>query len=218
MLNTNHLNQSQKESIEDILDIYEGQLNFKEFISLNFNSVKTKHIELIIGQDEFITLSMLTNKEDLKKYNSISIYEPGETILPKELYENFNSHLILEFSDIRKDFRDMFEKNKINKETYDLLERDEIKNSQFDILKEFILNNKNKKFIINCHAGISRSAAIGYILEDILNKVHNLKETEQEKILSYWRYSPNKIIIEKFKGSEFFNKYDEDSLDLENIF
>lgn len=212
-----HLNQHQKEYIEDILDYHNNQLNYKDYIELKFNSTQTKNIELIIGQDEFTTLSLLTKKEDLKKYNCISIYEPFESILPIELYENFNAHLILEFSDIRKDFRQMYQDNKISLDTYDLLEKDEIKDSHLDILRDFILNNKDKKFIINCFAGISRSAAIGYILEDMLNKDINEKEIEQNKILSHWRYSPNKIIIEKFTKSEFYNKYDEE-LDLENIF
>lgn len=216
-MNLNNLSQHQKEYIEDILDYHNNQLNYKNYNNLNFNSIKTKNIELIIGQDEFATLSLLTKKEDLKEYNSISIYEPFESILPLELYENFNAHLILEFSDIRKDFREMYKDNKISLDTYNELERDEIKNSHLDILRDFILNNKDKKFIINCYAGISRSAAIGYILEDILNKDINDKELEQNKILSYWRYSPNKFIIEKFTKSEFYNKYDED-LDLDNIF
>lgn len=216
-MNINNLNQHQKEYIEDILEYHNNQLNYKEFIELKFNSIQTKNIELIIGQDEFTTLSLLTKKEDLKKYNCISIYEPFESILPIELYENFNAHLILEFSDIRRDFRKMYKENKISLETYDSLEKDEIKNSHLDILRDFILNNKDKKFIINCYAGISRSAAIGYILEDILNKDINEKEIEQNKILSYWRYSPNKMIIEKFTKSEFYNKCDEE-LDLDNIF
>lgn len=216
-MDINNLNQHQKEYIEDILEYHNNQLNYKEFIELNFNSIQTKNIELIIGQDEFTTLSLLTKKEDLKKYNCISIYEPFESILPIELYENFNSHLILEFSDIRRDFRKMYKDNKISLDTYDSLEKDEIKNSHLDILRDFILNNKDKKFIINCFAGISRSAAIGYILEDILNKDINEKEIEQNKILSHWRYSPNKMIIEKFTKSEFYNNYDEE-LDLDNIF
>lgn len=216
-MDINNLNQHQKEYIEDILDYHNNQLNYKEFIELKFNSIQTKNIELIIGQDEFTTLSLLTKKEDLKKYNCISIYEPFESILPIELYENFNAHLILEFSDIRRDFRKMYKENKISLDTYDSLEKDEIKNSHLDILRDFILNNKDKKFIINCYAGISRSAAIGYILEDILNKDINEKEIEQNKILSYWRYSPNKMIIEKFTKLEFYNNYDEE-LDLDDIF
>lgn len=216
-MDINNLNQHQKEYIEDILDYHNNQLNYKDYVELKFNSTQTKNIELIIGQDEFTTLSLLTKKEDLKKYNCISIYEPFESILPIELYENFNAHLILEFSDIRRDFRKMYKDNKISLDTYDSLEKDEIKNSHLDILIDFILNNKDKKFIINCYAGISRSAAIGYILEDILNKDINEKEIEQNKILSHWRYSPNKMIIEKFTKLEFYNNYDEE-LDLDDIF
>lgn len=217
IMDINNLNELQKGYIEDILERYENELNIKSFGTLNFTSVNTKNIELIIGQEEFITLSMLIKKEDLKKYNIISIYEPEETILPKEFYETYNSHLILKFSDIRKDINVMLEKNKIDKDKHKYLSECEIKDSQFDILRDYIINNKDNKFIINCHAGISRSAAIGYILEDILNINEDERIIEQDKILSHWRYSPNQIIIEKFTKSEFHNKYD-DLLDIENIF
>lgn len=212
-----HLNKHQKEYIEDTLECHDYQLNYKNFDELKFSSVNTKNIELIIGQDEFVTLSMLIKKEDLNKYNIISIYEPEETILPNELYTPFNSHLILIFSDIRHDIDKMLENNKIDKEKHSFLSNLEIQNKQLDLLKEFIIDNKDKKFIINCHAGISRSSAIGYILEDILNESLEQKIIEQEKIISHWRYSPNKIIIEKFTNNEFNNKYD-DLLDLDNIF
>lgn len=216
MVNIDNLSENQKNYILDIIE-YHNSLNYKSFKELKFNSIKTKNIELIIGLDEFITLSLLTKKEDLKEFNIISIYEPNEPILENSFYDSFNNHIILKFSDIRKDINLLYNNKKINKDEYEQLKNEEINENQFLQLIDFIKENKNNKFIINCHAGISRSAAIGFILEDILNNNQIEKEIEQNKILSHWRYSPNKIIIEKYTQKEFNNIYDND-LDLDNIF
>lgn len=224
-MNLNNLNKNQQSYIRDILEDFET-LNYRNFNDMKFSSTKTKHIELIIGQEEFISLSLLTKKEDLNDFNIISIFEPTETILPLELYESFNSHLILIFADIRKKIED----TNLSLNEKEELSKLEIQNKDFEILKDYILNNKDKKFIINCQVGVSRSAAIGIILENLLNDNQIDIDLEMNKILSHWRYSPNPIILEKYfllskcnnqfiayKKKEFINKYEE-NLDLDNIF
>ncbi len=224
-MNLNNLNKNQQSYIRDILEDFET-LNYRNFNDMKFSSTKTKHIELIIGQEEFISLSLLTKKEDLNDFNIISIFEPTETILPIELYESFNSHLILIFADIRKKIED----TNLSLNEKEELSKLEIQNKDFEILKDYILNNKDKKFIINCQVGVSRSAAIGIILENLLNDNQIDIDLEMNKILSHWRYSPNPIILEKYfllskcnkqfiayKKKEFINKYKE-NLDLDNIF
>ncbi len=224
-MNLNNLNKNQQSYIRDILEDFET-LNYRNFNDMKFSSTKTKHIELIIGQEEFISLSLLTKKEDLNDFNIISIFEPTETILPLELYESFNSHLILTFSDIRKKIED----TNLSLNEKEELSKLEIQNKDFEILKDYILNNKDKRFIINCQVGVSRSAAIGIILENLLNDNQIDIDLEMNKILSHWRYSPNPIILEKYfllskcnkqfiayKKKEFINKYKE-NLDLDNIF
>ena len=211
-MNLNNLNKNQQSYIRDILEDFET-LNYRNFNDMKFSSTKTKHIELIIGQEEFISLSLLTKKEDLNDFNIISIFEPTETILPLELYESFNSHLILTFSDIRKKIED----TNLSLNEKEELSKLEIQNKDFEILKDYILNNKDKKFIINCQVGVSRSAAIGIILENLLNDNQIDIDLETNKILSHWRYSPNPIILEKYLKKEFINKF-EDNLDLDNIF
>lgn len=190
-MNLNNLNKNQKSYIRDILEDFET-LNYRNFNDMQFSSTKTKHIELIIGQEEFISLSLLTKKEDLNDFNIISIFEPTETILPIELYESFNSHLILIFADIRKKIED----TNLSLNEKEELSKLEIQNKDFEILKDYILNNKDKKFIINCQVGVSRSAAIGIILENLLNDNQIDIDLETNKILSHWRYSPNPIILE----------------------
>ena len=211
-MNLNNLNKNQKSYIRDILEDFET-LNYRNFNDMQFSSTKTKHIELIIGQEEFISLSLLTKKEDLNDFNIISIFEPTETILPLELYESFNSHLILTFADIRKKIED----TNLSLNEKEELSKLEIQNKDFEILKDYILNNKDKKFIINCQVGVSRSAAIGIILENLLNDNQIDIDLETNKILSHWRYSPNPIILEKYFKKDFINKYEE-NLDLDNIF
>ena len=211
-MDLNNLNENQKSYIKDILEDFET-LNYRNFNDMQFSSTKTKHIELIIGQEEFISLSLLTKKEDLNDFNIISIFEPTETILPIELYESFNSHLILIFADIRKKIED----TNLSLNEKEELSKLEIQNKDFEILKDYILNNKDKKFIINCQVGVSRSAAIGIILENLLNDNQIDIDLETNKILSHWRYSPNPIILEKYFKKDFINKYEE-NLDLDNIF
>ena len=211
-MNLNNLNKNQKSYIKDILEDFET-LNYRNFNDIKFSSTKTKHIELIIGQEEFISLSLLTKKEDLNDFNIISIFEPTETILPIELYESFNSHLILIFADIRKKIED----TNLSLNEKEELSKLEIQNKDFEILKDYILNNKDKKFIINCQVGVSRSAAIGIILENLLNDNQIDINLEIDKILSHWRYSPNPIILEKYFKKEFINKFEE-NIDLDNIF
>lgn len=211
-MNLNNLNKNQKSYIRDILEDFET-LNYRNFNDMKFSSTKTKHIELIIGQEEFISLSLLNKKEDLNDFNIISIFEPTETILPIELYESFNSHLILIFADIRKKIED----TNLSLNEKEELSKLEIQNKDFEILKDYILNNKDKKFIINCQVGVSRSAAIGIILENLLNDNQIDIDLETNKILSHWRYSPNPIILEKYFKKDFINKYEE-NLDLDNIF
>ncbi len=211
-MNLNNLNKNQQSYIRDILEDFET-LNYRNFNDMQFSSTKTKHIELIIGQEEFISLSLLNKKEDLNDFNIISIFEPTETILPIELYESFNSHLILIFADIRKKIED----TNLSLNEKEELSKLEIQNKDFEILKDYILNNKDKKFIINCQVGVSRSAAIGIILENLLNDNQIDIDLETNKILSHWRYSPNPIILEKYFKKDFINKYEE-NLDLDNIF
>ncbi len=211
-MNLNNLNKNQQSYIRDILEDFET-LNYRNFNDMKFSSTKTKHIELIIGQEEFISLSLLNKKEDLNDFNIISIFEPTETILPIELYESFNSHLILIFADIRKKIED----TNLSLNEKEELSKLEIQNKDFEILKDYILNNKDKKFIINCQVGVSRSAAIGIILENLLNDNQIDIDLETNKILSHWRYSPNPIILEKYFKKDFINKYEE-NLDLDNIF
>ena len=72
-------------------------------------------------------------EKDLNDFNIISIFEPTETILPLELYESFNSHLILIFADIRKNIED----TNLSLNEKEELSNLEIQNKDFEILKDY---------------------------------------------------------------------------------
>lgn len=204
MFNFDNIKPDIKDYVISILE-KNSSLHFKNFSDFSFNSVKTFNIELIVGQEEFIYLSLLSKKEDLKLFNVISIIDDFEDPLPPELYEFYNNFIVLDFLDIRRDLDFLYNKNKLSKEELTSFKSKEFSFSQFLTLKNFILNNSSKKFIIHCGAGISRSSSIAIILEDLLSNQIGI-----DSILSYHRYSPNQIILNKYFDS--FKNYKELSL------
>jgi predicted protein tyrosine phosphatase len=199
MFNFENIKPDIKDYILSISDNY-NSLNFKSLSDFNFYSIKTDNIELVIGQEEFISLSLLAKKEDLINFNVISIIDDLEDPLPFELYSSFNNFLVLDFFDIRTDLDILYNKNKLSKEELFSFKLKEFNHILYLNLKKFILQNKNKKFIIHCGAGISRSSAVAIILEDILSN-----PDANNAISSFQRYSPNKIILNKYFS--FFKNY-----------
>lgn len=63
------------------------------------------------------------------------------------------------------------------------------------ILLEFIERNKDKKFIIHCEAGISRSGAIGQFINDTYKKMDESKFKELNKHIS-----PNQLVYNTLKN------------------
>lgn len=180
------------------------QLNFEDINNRDYVTAKTKHIEFIFSKDELLTLTALTKKDILKNYNVISITEPTENVFNDKLLSLYNNSLKLVFSDIRRDIDKLIsETNNVNDKNQLIeLKKTEITNEQIEQIKNFILDNKDKKFIVHCSAGISRSSAIGMYIEEILNNDENERKINQDLILNHWRYSPNKIVYFKMTGKE----------------
>lgn len=63
----------------------------------------------------------------------------------------------------------------------------------------FIMKNRNSEFLINCEAGVSRSAAIGLAIEYLLRDFELYPKWEQfpSKVLQHWRYCPNMTVFEQ---------------------
>lgn len=70
-------------------------------------------------------------------------------------------------------------------------------------IKEFILDNKDKKFVVHCKAGISRSAAVGCCIECLVEyegDVYGYK-TGHSSIKEFWRYHPNPTVFDRIMNS-----------------
>lgn len=157
------------------------KINSEEFDSKSFQTVSTENIKAIVDRTEmFYILKTTTN---LKDYNIISITEPFQTKTNVSLDINCNALLQLEFTDIRKKSPD-----DINNKKLKIFSHNEL-----NLIKEFVLKNKDKPFLINCDAGISRSSAIAIYICLLFNDNEGI-----EKINSYYRYAPNPLMLELF--------------------
>ncbi len=65
--------------------------------------------------------------------------------------------------------------------------------AQSKLIRKFIQKNKDKKFLINCEAGVSRSATIGLAVEYLLNGI----EPEDSVITKYYRYTINQTLFDR---------------------
>lgn len=200
----NYLNNDDRLHLNEVL---EKGLNKINFDNLHFFTVKTKHIDFIFSRKEFVTLTFLSEKDFLKNYNVISITEPTEEDFDDNIFKYFNNFIKLSFSDIHYDLTHTNSYFDVNE---DILT---ISNEQIILLKDFIINNKDKKFIIHCTAGISRSPAIGLYIEELLNDNSIDIKKNQILIINHDRYYPNKNVVFKTIGKTF--EYNEEC---DNIF
>ena len=153
-------------------------------------TICTDTVEAIISRDE---MQCAIHQGILDKPNLvlISIGEPGEgyeySILSPEEVSGFLDVLQIEFWDIEKDFVD-----------YKI-----ITDEQAKIIQDFIIKNKDNRFIINCKAGKSRSAAVGRSIECIVNfgigveAKYLYKTSFNSGIQPPGRYSPNLTVFDK---------------------
>jgi predicted protein tyrosine phosphatase len=115
----------------------------------------------------------------------ISINECYGDVYPLKLDRNGSNILTVRFADVQSDGH--------KRMGHDLKKIDEYNNL---LILEFINNNKDKNFIIHCHAGISRSSAVALFIHLTLG--HELKPT-----FYTGNSNPNMLVI----GSLFYYKY-----------
>jgi len=142
----------------------------------NLYSMQSDKIEAIISRKEMREMYRLFDK----KCVLISIYDPCE----KPLNLNyFNKELYISFFDI----------------TSSIGGCSIISDSESKLIKDFIIQNKDKKFIINCEAGKSRSAGVGLAIECLLEFNGNKYEysISNSKIKEHPRYYPNLTVFDK---------------------
>lgn len=166
----------------------------KDGIIQEIETISTGTIEAVISRDE---MQCAIHQGILDKENLvlISIGEPGEfykySILSKEEVQGFKDCLQIEFWDVEEDFGD-----------YTIITDEEAKTIQ-----NFILVNLQKdpdtRFIVNCKAGKSRSAAVAKAIECIKffgigeEAKYNYKTSFDSEISKHSRYCPNLTVFDK---------------------
>lgn len=153
-------------------------------------TISTQTIEAIISREE-MRCAIHQNILDKENLVLISIGEPGETyahsILTPEEVQEFKDVLQIEFWDVEEDF---------GKYTV-------ITDEQAKIIQDFIIKNKDNRFIINCKAGKSRSAGVGLAVECIKffgtgeEAKYNYQTCFNSEIKAHSRYSPNLVAFDK---------------------
>jgi predicted protein tyrosine phosphatase len=150
----------------------------------NLVTVKGNGIYAIIGRDEIESYPSYDEpysyiKEFPKDLCFITISDPSRKNI------NHNNHFVdtleLKFWDIEEDIG-----------SYKI-----ITNEQAKQIYDFIVKNKDKEFLINCEAGVSRSAGVGLAIEYLLRDKEFYPKWEQfpSKVSQHWRYQPNMTVF-----------------------
>ncbi len=157
-------------------------------------TISTQTIEAVISRDEMRCAihQGILDKENLVL---ISIGEPGEfyehSVLTKEEVQGFRDVLQIEFWDVEEDSGN-----------YKI-----ITDEQAKTIQNFILVNLQKepdtRFIVNCQAGKSRSAAVARAIECIKffgigeDAKYQYKTCFNSEISAHSRYTPNLTVFDK---------------------
>lgn len=163
-------------------------------INQEIETISTRTIEAVISREE-IRCAIQQNVLDKENLVLISVGEPGESysnsILTKEEIQGFKDVLQIEFWDVEEDLCG-----------YTVITDEEAK-----IIQNFILANLQKdqetRFIINCQAGKSRSAAIAKAIECIKffgigeKAKYEYKTCFNSEISAHSRYTPNLTVFDK---------------------
>lgn len=141
----------------------------------------------IIGKKEFFEMYETIPENDKREIVLISITEPDNDYIEEKYKKGFHEVLETKFWDIEEDTTDN------NGNFYPKITKEEGKR-----IKEFIEKNKNKRFIIHCAAGVSRSAGIGISAECLINYdgcVYTY-QTSFSSIKEHPRYAPNRTVFD----------------------
>lgn len=122
----------------------------------------------------------IPNKEDIAL---ISIHDPDSVLHTDNKIEGFADVKQIQFWDVEKSLGDY----------------ESISNEQGKELKEFIIKNKDRKFIVHCEAGQSRSAGVACAIECLVNYngADYHYKTGSSNVKAHPRYSPNYTVYDK---------------------
>jgi predicted protein tyrosine phosphatase len=148
------------------------------------NIIQNDLFEGIMGRSEFEVYQENISIEDRSSIVLISISEPDNDEYLHTVHKiGFHDVIQMKFWDIE--------------ETIGKYEP--LSDEQGLELFNFIYKNKDKKFLIHCKAGQSRSAACGQAVECIVNFNSNIYDyrISHSNIGDYERYSPNTTVFDK---------------------
>jgi len=149
------------------------------------NYLKNDLFEGVIGKMDYLTLY---NADALDKFNTvlISIHDPNSLLHPDAKLQGFTDVLQIQFWDIEEAFGNYAP---ITKE-------------QGTEIRNFIERNSDKKFLIHCAAGQSRSAGTACAVECIVNFNGSRYDygTGSSDVKSHPRYSPNLTVFDAIIG------------------
>lgn len=158
--------------------------NFYSFTSFRAPVLQNDLFEGIMSRNEFLEYQQGLTLEERKDIALISISEPDneEYHHPVSII-GFADVLQIKFWDIEENFAQ-----------YTVLTDEQGKE-----IRKFILNNRDKKFLIHCKAGQSRSAGVGLAVECLVNFNGSRYDfrTGKTDIYDYARYSPNLTVFDK---------------------
>jgi predicted protein tyrosine phosphatase len=145
--------------------------------------------EGIMSKKEFLEYQAKLSLEDRANIVLISISEPYDSEFVsdnKDYVIGFHDVLEMKFWDVEEGIGSY----------KPLSDRQGVK------LRKFIKKNKDKKFLIHCKAGQSRSAGVGLAVECIVNFNGSRYDyrTGKTDIYDYARYSPNLTVFDKIIG------------------
>jgi len=150
----------------------------------------SNYIVGVISKYEFDCVNhqnLIQDKEDIVL---ISIHDKIDRIYPEEKLKGFFDYKQICFWDTES--------------YYDGTNYPPITFEQGKELKDFILKNKDKKFLIHCTAGISRSAGVAYAIECLLeyDGIKRFHYTGGTGIINHKtdRYSPNLTVYDRIIG------------------
>lgn len=147
--------------------------------------LKNDLFEGIVSWEEYLTMF---NTDVLDKFNTvlISIHDPNRAVHPPEKVTGWFDVLQIQFWDIETPIG-----------SYDIITDDEA-----NTIREFIEKHKDKRFMIHCAAGVSRSAGVGRAVECIVNFNGSKYDymTGHSDITAHDRYSPNMVVFDKIVG------------------
>ena len=136
----------------------------------------------VFGKDEYLTLNK-RNEIDKDNLVLISIHDPDQKIHSLTDVQGFDDVLQIQFWDLEESIAN-----------YEI-----ITSEQGQEIREFILKNKNKRFLVHCAAGISRSAGVACAIECLVDfdGINYNYKTSNSDVKSHWRYSPNWTVYDK---------------------